>query len=344
MANVNSPVDFNKLSNLTTAINLIPNEYDRMAEYFPIEGSPRGAIIYDRTQEKTGMLSDTRNKGHKQLSGKDWKREVFTTIAPEFAYSDFIVAADVDRVRKAGEAQQPELLADLQARKLAYLKRLHSQTHEFMRVSALKGITTTPDGVVYANMFTEFNVTPKVINFDFSDADLDINGLCRQILRHQEDNALNGSWTGMAHFMTSPEFFDELVKHPKTFEAYNQYQNLNQLANAQVNRDDLGRKRFGRTFLHAGVMFEEYRATVNGTRFIEASVAYGFPEGLEGVFVTYALPPEKFSELNSLGQESYAWQYPVERDSQVEIESFSSVLPMCKRPECLVKLTLTPSV
>lgn len=341
MANVVSPVNFNELVYLTDAINLIPNEYSRMAEYFRVEPSARGAIIFDRTEEKIALLSDTRGSGKKQLSGKDWKREVFSLVAPEFSYSDFITVNDIDRIRKVGTTDQPEMLGDLQTRKLEYLRRNHEAVHEFMRVSALKGVTTTPDGVVYANMFTEFGVTQEVVNFDFTDADLNINGLCRDILRHMEDNARNGSWAGMAHFMVSPEFFDALVAHPKTFEAYNQYQNLNQLASAQVNRDDLGRKRFGRTFLHCGVMFEEYRASVNGVRFIEAEVGYGFPVGLEDTFVMYALPAAKFDSINGLGQVAYAWQWPQERNEQIEIESFSSTLPVCRRPEVLVKLTGT---
>ncbi len=338
--NIVSPVDFNKLSNLTKAIQLVPNEYSRMAEYFPTESVARGAIIFDRTEEATGLLSDTRGSGNKQLSSKDWKREVFSWIAPEFSYSDFITADDIDRVRKVDTTDQPEVLADIQARKLRKLKRLHSQTHEFMRVQALKGITATPDGVTYVNSFTEFGVTPKVFNFQFTNATLDINSICREMIRFLEDNAHDGgAWTGSPRVMVSPQFFDALISHPMVFEAYNQYVNNNQIANAQVNRDNVGQKRFGREFYHAGVMFEEYRASVGSVKFIEDDVGYGFAEGFEGLFGTYLVPPAKFSTINGLGQESYAWQHPIERDSQVEIESFSSVLPVCKRPELLFKVT-----
>ena len=341
--NVVSPLDFNKLSDLTRAINLLPNEYGRLTQLgvFRNEPAARGGIIFDRTNEKTGLLSDTRGKGNKQLTGKDHKREVFSLVAPEFNYSDYITVDDIDRVRKVGEADQAEALSDVQERKLRYLRRLHGQTHEFLKMSALKGVTTTPDGTVYANMFTEFDVTQKVVNFTFTNANLDINGLCRQILRHMEDNAKDGAWAGGAHMLVSEEFFDALVSHPKVFEAYNQYQNLNQQGGAQVNRDDLGRTRFGRTFLHCGIMFEEYRASIGSTRFIEAEVGYGYPVGLEDVFVNYMLPAKKFDTVNGLGQEAYAWQYPAKKDEEIEIESFSSVLPVCRRPEVLVKVTLS---
>ena len=339
--NVVNPLDFNKLSYLTTAINLLPNEYGLLGQMglFRLEPSARGAIIFDRTNETTGLLSDTRGKGNKQLSSGDWKREVFSLVAPEFNYSDYMTVDDIDRIRKVGEADQPEALADLQERKLRKLKRLHSQTHEFMRVQALKGITKTPDNIVYADMFTEFGVTQKVVNFNLSNDNLDINGVCREIIRHMEDNAKDGSWAGMPHILVSQELFDALVAHSKVFEAYNQYLNFNQVANAQVNRDDLGRTRFGRRFEHCGVLFEEYRATIGSTRFIEADVGYGYPMGLDDLFVTHALPAKKFSDINGLGQETYAWQYPAKKDEEIEIESFSSVLPVCRRPEVLVKVT-----
>jgi hypothetical protein len=343
--NIVSNVDFNKLSFLTDAIQLVPNQYGRLGELgiFRLEPSARGGIIFDRTEQEIGLLADTSGKGNKQLSSKDHKRETFSLTAPEFNYSDFMTVEDIDRVRKVGEADQPELLADIQERKLTKLRRKHEQTHEFLRMGALKGVTVTPDGRVYANMFTEFGVTPKVINFTFTDVDLDIQGLCRDMLRHMEDNAQNGSWAGAAHQLVSPEFFDALTSHPKTFEAYNQYENLNQVANAQVNRDDLGRVRFGRTFFHCGVMFEEYRATAkyNGVsvKFIETGVGYGYPMGLEDLFVTYALPAKKFDSINGLGQETYAWQHPIERGEQAEIESYSSVLPVCRHPQTLVKVT-----
>lgn len=343
--NIVSPVDLNKLSHLTTAIQLVPNQYGRLGALgiFRAEPAARGGIIFDRTEEEIGLLADTSGKGNKQLSAKDWKRETFSLTAPEFNYSDFLTVEDIDRVRAVSEADQAETLADIQTRKLTKLRRKHEQTHEFLRMSALKGVTTTPDGKVYADMFTEFGVTQKVVDFDFTDANLDVQGLCREILRHMEDNAQDGSWAGAAHELVSPEFFDAITTHPKVFEAYNQYQNLNQVAQAQVNRDDLGRTRFGRTFMHCGVMFEEYRASAkyNGTavKFIETGVGYGYPMGLDDTFVTYMLPAKKFSSVNGLGQESYAWQHPIMRDEQAEIESFSSVLPVCRRPEVLVKVT-----
>ena len=69
--------------------------------------------------------------------------------------------------RQVGTTDQEEALATIQERKLTKLRNLHELTHEFLRWGAIKGITVTPDGKTYANMYTEFNVTPKAVNFDF---------------------------------------------------------------------------------------------------------------------------------------------------------------------------------
>jgi hypothetical protein len=351
MANAISPSNFNKLVDLTTEINLIPNRYNRLGSLgiFAAEGVYQDTVVFDRTEETTHLLADTKGQGNKQLSSQDHKREVFSLVLPEFNYSDYITPTDVRGIRQVGSADQEEALAEIQERKLSKLRRLHEATHEFLRWGAIKGITTTPNGTVYANMFTAFGVTPKVVDFDFTDSNLSgFLAQCREILRHQEDNLQNGAeWTGMAHAFVSPEFFDALTTHPTTFEAYNAYVANNQVNGAQPNRDDMGRMWAGRTFFHGGVMFEEHRGqyNYNGTaqKFIATGEGHAVPAGVPDLFVTYMAPAVKFSYLGTRGQETYAWMRPMTNDEEIEIESFSSLLPICKRPAVLVKLTGTYS-
>ncbi|QCQ57950.1 major capsid protein [Rheinheimera phage vB_RspM_Barba22A] len=351
MANAISPVNFNQLVDLTTAINLIPNRYRRLGDLglFTTEGVFQDTVVFDRTSQEIHLLGDTKGQGNKQLSSKDWEREVFSMVVPEFHYSDYLTPADVRGIRQSGSADQEEALTDIQERKLTKLRDLHEATHEYLRWGAIKGITTTPDGKVYANMFTAFGVTEKVVNFDFRASNL--SGFladCREILRHMEDNLLTaGMWAGAAHAFVSPEFFDALTTHPTTFEAYNMFVANNQVAQAQPNRDDLGRMYAGRQFYHGGVLFEEHRGgfPYNGVmqKFITATEGRAIPVGVPDLFVTYAAPALKFSYLGSRGVPTYAWQRAMENDEQVEIESFSSVLPVCKRPAALVRVTGTYS-
>lgn len=351
MANAISPANFNQLVDLTTAINLVPNRYNRLGQLgiFRPEGVFQDTVVMDRTQEATHLLGDTKGQGNKQLSSQDWKREVFSLVIPEFSYSDYITPQDVRGIRAVGTADQEEALAEIQERKLSKLRRLHEATHEYMRWTALKGITTTPNGTVYANMFSAFGVTPKTVNFDFTSANTEgFLPQCREILRHMEDNLQDGSqWVGMAHIFVGSEFFDALTVHPTTFEAYNQYMVTNQVNGAQPNRDDLGRMWAGRQFYHGGVLFEETRGgyNYNGTAklFVEADEGHAIPVGVDDLFVTYLAPANKFQYLGSRGQETYAFQRAMSNDESIEIESFSSPLPVCKRPEVLVRVTGTYS-
>ncbi|MQP63697.1 hypothetical protein GFJ99_13450, partial [Flavobacterium sp. LMO6] len=74
---------------------------------------------------------------------KDWEREVFSMVVPEFHYSDYLTPADVRGIRQSGSADQEEALTDIQERKLTKLRDLHEATHEYLRWGAIKGITTT---------------------------------------------------------------------------------------------------------------------------------------------------------------------------------------------------------
>jgi hypothetical protein len=351
MPNAISPANFNQLVDLTSEINLLPNRYNRLGAMglFAMEGVYQDTVVFDRTEQTTALLADTKGQGNKQLSSKDWKREVFSVVLPEFNYSDYITPSDVRGIRAVGTSDQEEALADVQERKLAKLRRLHEATHEFLRWSAIKGVTTTPDGTVYADMFTSFGVTEKVVDFDFRTSNTaGFLAQCREISRHMEDNLMDGSsWSGEVWAPVSPEFFDALTTHPTTVEAYNMFVAQNQVGGAQPNRDDMGRVFAGRTFVHGGVRFEEHRGAYpyNGTpvKFITEEEGRAIPMGVDDLFVTYAAPALKFSYLGTRGQETYAWMHAMKNDEAIEVESFSSVLPVCCRPAVLVKLTGTYS-
>lgn len=349
MSNAISPVNFNELVDLTQEINLIPNRYNRLGSLGIFTNQPvyQDTVVFDRTETTTGLLGDTKGVGNKQLSSKDWKREVFSLTIPEFHYSDYLTPDDVRGIRAVGTADMEEALAAVQARKLTKLRQMHENTAEFLYWGAIKGVTVTPDGTTYADMYTAFGVTPKVVNFDFRASNTaGFLPQIREIARHMEDNLLDGSqWSGMAHAFVSPEFFDALTTHPTTFEAYNMYVANNQRNGAQPNRDDLGRVFAGRTFVHGDMVFEEHRGgyPYKGVmqKFIAAQEGHAIPLGASDLFVNYQAPAKKFSYLGSAGQAVYAWQRAMSNDEQVEMESFSSILPVCRKPAVLVKLTGT---
>lgn len=345
MAHVINPNDFNKLVDLTRQINLIPNGYTRIGDLglFAPESVMQDSVVFDRTSEETYLLSDTKNKGNQTLSSQDWEREVFSLVVPEFHYSDYITPRDIKGVRRVGTSMDAEAFSEIQGRKLAKLRRLHNATHEYMRVQAIKGITKTPDGKVYANMYNEFGVTEKTVFLNIADTTSDVGAKLREVARLIEDNLLVGTWSGDVHIFVSTEMFEGIITHPSITEVYGPYLATNQVvAGAQPLRDD---QKFwaGRQFRHMNIVIEEMRGgytNKNGfERFIEAEIGHAIPLGIDDMFTTYQAPANKFSFVNTPGQEMYAWQRMMDNDEQFEIESFSSVLPVCRRPHALVKLS-----
>ena len=341
----NFPVNYNKLVDLTEGVDFIDNKYQRLGDLGIFTPRPvfQSTVQFDVTDQTLELLDDTRGRGKAPLSSKDRTSKILSYAMPEFNYSDYITPDDIRGIRAPHEVAMEEALGEIEARKMEKLRSVHEATHEFLRWQAIKGLITTPDGNVYGDLFADFGVTQKVVTFDFTTNTNGFKAQCSEILRHIEDNARAGVWTGGVRVFVDEQFFDALVTHPAVVDVYNQYQNLNQIGGAQVNRDDLGRIWGGRQFFYNGIMFEEHRGGYtlrDGTfqRFIGANQGHAVPEGMDDAFVMYMAPANKFSYMGTAGREMYAWRYPAQNDEQIEIESFSSVLPICKRPQVLVKV------
>ena len=106
--------------------------------------------------------------------------------------------------------------------------------------------------------------------------------------------------------MVSPEFFDKLIGHALTQDAYKFYS----ATGAQPLRQDVRR---------AGILFEEYRGTVTlstGTaeRLIPAGEGIAFPIGTMDTFTTYGGPANQISFANTIGLPLYVRQLMDDKD------------------------------
>jgi hypothetical protein len=208
---------------------------------------------------------------------------------------------------------------------------MHEVTLEYHRIGAIKGQILDADGtsVIY-NLFTEFGVSQQTQDYAFTTATTDVRKLCVAVARKIEDVLGAAVYTGIRAFC-SPEWFDALIDHAKVIDSF-KYQE------GQILREDLRR---GFTF--GGITFEEYRGSVGGVSFVEADVAYAFPEGVmteKGPLFSTAFAPADYVEtVNTLGLPIYAKQEEMKFGKGIEIESQSNPLPLCLRPRAVVKLT-----
>ena len=320
-------------SSLTQAIRLFPNEYGRLEQLklMPGQGVRTVEILVEELLGSLALLP-TGLRGAPGTVGKQGGRTLRKFKIPHISHDDSLYPDDVQDVRAFGQENALMSMSELLAAKLQTMRSKHAITLEHLRMGALKGIILDADGSTLYNLFDEFEITAKTINFELGTATTDVRAKCIEALRHIEDNLKGLSHKGV-RALVSAEFFDALVNHAGVQGAYERWND------GAALRDDM---RTG--FLFGGITFEEYRGQCDdpdGTtrRFIAAGEGHAFPEGAGSLFKTYLAPADFNEAANKPGMELYAKQEPREFNRGINIHTQSNPLPMCHRPGVLVKFT-----
>ena len=322
------------MASLTTAINLIPNRYGRIERLglFPSKPVRTRQIIVEEYAGRLNLLP-TKPPGSPGSVGQRGRRTLRSFVIPHIPHDDVVLPEEVQGIRAFGSETEMEAIAGVMARHLDTMRNKHAITLEHLRIGALKGQILDADGSIIYDLYNEFGLTPKTLNFDLANANSDIKGHCYDLLTAVEDGLL-GEFMTSVHVLCSPEFFRALTTHKEVKTAYTNWQQGAMLIN------DV---RSG--FPYAGITFEEYRGQASdseGTvrRFIAAGQAHAFPIGTVDTFATYDAPADFNETVNTLGQPLYAKQEPRKFDRGTDLHTQSNPLPMCHRPGVLVKLTL----
>ena len=323
------------MANLTAAINLLPNRYGRLESLnlFPVKPVRFRQILIE---EKNGVLNllPTLPVGSPGTVGQRDKRKMRSFVVPHIPHDDVVLPEEVQGLRAFGSESELETVAGVMARHLETMRNKHAITLEHLRMGALKGIILDADGSTLYNLYDEFGIAPKSINFALATDSTNVRQKCVDTLAHIEQNLLGEFMTGV-RCLCSQEFFEKLIAHPKVEKAYELFQQ------GAVLRDDV---RAGFTF--GGIVFEEDRGQAtdgNGAtrRFIAAGEAHAFPVGTIDTFGTYVAPADFNETVNTLGQPLYAKQDARKFERGTDLHTQSNPLPMCHRPGVLVKLTMS---
>lgn len=256
------------MANLTAAINLLPNRYGRLESLnlFPVKPVRFRQILIE---EKNGVLNllPTLPVGSPGTVGQRDKRKMRSFVVPHIPHDDVVLPDEVQGLRAFGSETELETVAGVMARHLETMRNKHSITLEHLRMGALKGIILDADGSTLYNLYDEFGIAPKAINFALATDSTNVRQKCVDTLAHIEEN-LRGEFMTGVRCLCSPEFFEKLIAHPKVEKAYENFQQ------GAILRDDV---RTGFTF--GGIVFEEYRGQAtdgNGAtrRFIAAGEAH----------------------------------------------------------------------
>ena len=320
--------------NLTRGIIILPNNYGRLNQMLLFNPQP----VTQRTilvEEAAGVLNllKTMELGAPGSVGTNEARTVRSFVVPHIPHDDVVTAGEVQGVRAFGTENQLETVAAVVGRKLQAMRNKHAITLEHLRMGAVKGIILDADASTLYDLYAEFGITQKVIDFDFAGAGVPRDQTLEAV-RHIEDNLKGEVMTGV-HCLCSEGFFDALVGHADVEAAYARWRD------GEALREDV------RTaFRWQGVTFEEYRGTAtdgagNTRAFIAADEAHMFPVGTMSAFETYFAPADFNETVNTPGLELYAKQEPRKFGRGTDIHTQSNPLPLCRRPGVLVKCTVT---
>ena len=233
---------------LTAAINKIPNNYGRLEQLnlMPPQGVRTRTIIIE---EMSGVLNllPTQPVGAPGTLGTTGKRKVHSFVIPHIPHDDAVLPEEVQGIRAFGSETEMDALANLLALKLQNMRNKHAITLEHLRMGALKGVILDADGSTLYDLYSEFGITPKTVNFELTTATTEVLTKVLEVKRHIEDNLRGEFMTGVM-CLCSSGFFDALTTHAKVKEAYARWQE-----GCVLFTDN----RIGFTF--GGVTFEEYR-------------------------------------------------------------------------------------
>ncbi|HAU28991.1 MAG TPA: major capsid protein E [Rhodospirillaceae bacterium] len=323
--------------NLTDAVNKLPYIPGRAGalNLFEESGVSTTSIAIEE-RDGTLELVPTTQRGAPGTPNTGDKRKMRTLRIPHICLTDFIPADEVQNVRQFGSDNALAGVQQVVGDRMSGMASKIDATIEHMRLGAIKGVILNSNGTdtIY-DLFSEFGVTQyDEIDFDLDAASPksgDVRKKCADVQRKVED-VLGAAVYDHIHAFCSSQFFDDLVDHPEVRKAY-ELQNQGAYLIAGHAR---------RSVSYAGIVFEEYRGTVNGVKFIADNKAHFFPVGVPGLFKTVFAPADYVETVNTLGLPRYAKQAPDTKFGKfVELEVQANPLTYCTRPKVLIKAKRT---
>jgi hypothetical protein len=323
-----------ELVDFTEELLLVPNTWGLINELAVFRNEPvsQHSITVESASGTLGVITD-QVRGARNLANKDDTRNLRSFAIPHFPLDDSVKPGDVQGKRAYGSTDAAETEAAVIARKLTRIRMNHSVTLEAARAFAITtGAVYAPNGTITANYYTDFGVTRKEIDFLFGTATTEINAKGEEGVAHIQDNIVSGEVVTEVIALCSPGFFAKLISHATIKDAYRYYSSTQ-----EPLRNRLGTGLY-RRFTQGGITYIEYRGSYNGAVLIPAGDAYLLPTGTSDMFISYFSPANKFSHVNTLGEEAYAFTYRSPEDSEISIQTEHNALHLVRRPQAVVRL------
>lgn len=320
-------------------LQLIPNSWTLLNDsgLFQDEFLSTHTVTFEEQNQTLGLISD-QYRGAKPQANKDDNRKIRSYPIAHFPVVDAITPQDIQGKRAFGQVTAAETEAAVLARKMERIRRNMDVTLEVARFSTLTtGNLYSPSGTISGNLFTDFGITQKSVDFVLGTSTTDVVAKVEEVIAHMQDNANTGDViTGVTAYC-SPEWFAKLIAHAKIQTAYT-YFSATEGQMIQRNRAG-GSNGLYREFTYAGIRFVEVRTVLAGQRLVPAGEVVFVPNGTSDTFVSYWSPANRMDFVNTVAERGYLWTFRDPKGTGVEIEGEFNVTNIVRRPALVVKGT-----
>lgn len=319
------------------AINVIPNMWGRIGEIGLFTPKPlRNPKFQVESRNGVLQLVQSSRRGTSAPGQDRSKRDMKNFSTFRFALESQITAEDIEGIRAFGsETELKQVLGEVGDRQ-EELRGSMDITLEYLRCGGLQGQVKDADGTVLVDLFSEFGITQKVVNFDIATPGSDFSAKCEEVTDHVRLSLKGDVMTGV-HALCSPGFWDGMMRKEDFREAYKYYESTVSPLRENVSNG----------FVHKGIFWEKYLAEAevpqeDGTTVTQSFIPDGdarfFPVGGRTTFRQYNAPADYLETVNTPGQPFYSKVMPDPKANRfVDVEAQMNPLPMCLRPAVLVR-------
>ena len=332
MALITSKNNPYQLVDLTDELLIVPNQYGLIQDLglFQSKGVIGSNFYVDEHEQYTGLLVDL-PRGTKPAAGREDKRRRRWFEIPHFPLIEAIRPSDIARVSSNGDGMA-DALSTKRAEKMMFIRRTLAHTLEVARCQMLSsGTLYAPNGNVVLNVYTEFGVVRKDIDFAFGTTTTETLNKGEEAIAHTQDNLKNGGAYQGLIAICSPTFFSRLTTHNSVRAAFTMYQSQQEPFRLRLGGSNAQHRRFE----YGGVTYIEYRTSAASPLIPDGECRF-VPTGTD-FFKTYFGSADKFGTVNQMGQEAYYFEKMAETDDEWTILAETNFANICLNPALMIR-------
>jgi hypothetical protein len=350
-----NPNNLNQVVDLSTQINIIPNQwglFNSMGIFQSEYLATRTAMVPRFSQALT--ITGDRGWDERNSVQANYTRDYLTIQVPHFPLDDAITPNDINGMTdftNVFAGIQTESVNLVRARKMQMARASHAQRLELARAKLIvDGEVYAPNGTLKTsygptvNFYDEFGITQTVKTLALNDVSQDPLSGTEPIIASIQD----GLQTGVYNYdgivcVCGTGFFGKLIAHPfvrDTYKYFNQQQST-MILNGRLTANQWGLDNRFRSFEYGGILFVEYRGSIGGVQLVPTDEGRAFPLQRDGaLFKTYYSPAPRFSTVNRPASEVYYFEYRNDKDDMIEIMTESNFANAILRPQAVIKVTI----